>query len=61
MSISRGPDKQDVVHIHSGISLGHKKRTKHIYKTERVTELENKLTVTKERTQRGRDGLGVWD
>ena len=32
-----------------------------IYKTERDSDLENKLMVTKGETWWGRDKLGVWD
>ena len=38
-----------------------KKDNKLIYKTERLTDLENKLRVTKGEGWRERDRLGVWD
>ena len=38
-----------------------KKDNKLIYKTERLTDLENELRVTKGEGWRERDRLGVWD
>ena len=38
-----------------------KKGNKLIYKTERLTDLENELRVTKGEGWRERDRLGVWD
>ena len=32
-----------------------------IYKTNRLTDIENRLVLTKGEERWGRDGLGVWD
>ena len=51
MSVDRKMEKEDVVHIYTGISLSHEKEQNIFTKRNRFTDLENQLMVTKEKTQ----------
>ena len=61
MAINRGMDKPGVVHIYNGKHSAMKKNKIYLQNKNRLTDLENQLTVTKEKTQSGRDKLGIWD
>ena len=61
MAINRGMDKPGVVHIYNGKHSAMKKNKIYLQNKNRFTDLENQLTVTKEKTQSGRDKLGIWD
>ena len=66
MSIDRGTEKEDVVHVCNGMLRSHKKNkivplaAIWIENSNRLTDLKNKLTVTEgERLQGGIVGLGL--